>query len=94
MNNYKAQKLVEWFLMNAIMNKNVKYQVTEYRNKKEENLYIIHNLKAEIEEGIIWFGREDILDIPLDLIANILITDNVVNIILVDNKNTTIEIVK
>lgn len=92
MKNYLAQKIIEWLLTNVVMFKDVDYRITEALSSEHE--YIIHNLKTEIDDDILWFGNENISDIPIELIDDVLIMDDMISIMLKDNKYIKIEIIR
>jgi hypothetical protein len=94
MSNYKAQKIVEQLLINKIIYKETKYMVIDCINSVDKNKYIIHNLQAEIEDGIIWFGENEILNIPIESIQDADINDNEIIINLNENKQLMFRIIR
>jgi len=90
----KAQNLVEWFLeKQVIYGKDIDYKVTNNYNSNS-NTFVIHNLGAEIEDGIVWFGEEDVIDFMIESVKDIDIADDIVDIKLVDGLEIVIQIVK
>lgn len=90
MKKYKAQKLVEQLYINLIMYKDIKYEVVEHSTK---NTYIVHNLKANIEDGVVWFSDER-LDFMIESIEDININGNNIDIAFTDGSGMSISFIK
>jgi hypothetical protein len=83
MRNEMAQRVVEQLLMNLIVNSNVRYLITGCSQLLHaDHQYIVHRLRADIEEDRMWFGDDNIPDLPISLIEDVDITDTIIMITL------------
>jgi len=92
MKEFKAHKLVEWFLENGIIHGHDLYYQVKESGLVYNHESTIHNLGADIEDGVIWFGDPDsISDIVIDLVEDIEIANGKV-VVSFSNEETKIVI--
>lgn len=81
MKKYKVEKMVEQLFINSIIYKNIDYEITD-----NTNTYIIHNLKAEIEDDVVWFLHCE-LDFMIESLQDIELKDDKIKIIFNDGSS-------
>jgi len=82
MHNINVQNLIQKLSDNLNLYKVVKYEIVENFQKNGERTYQLHNLLAEFEDDMVFFGdRDRILSMDVSYVLNGFLIGSIINII-------------